>query len=242
MTKDIFIIKSIKHSFAFKKIHYIIPHKVFFESMSDIFYEIKEAIENERLSYIWKKSRYFVLGFCCAALLITAAITYFNASAKKKNQHSQEKYEEIVILVNNKNYVDALDAIDMLIKNGTTGYVHLATLLKACISVKLGKTDVAQSSYDFLISKSQDLKEFFQYFALLSGDSSHADNKKNYNDHTAMVDLLYELEIWKSIKNANREYKINALKDLISKHKKINPIRVALLISASKISIKSLEK
>ncbi len=106
--------------------------------MSDIFEEVDEELQHDKLARLW--SRYKLPVFVVAGLVVaaTGAWNYYTTERAKAAEAANTRFLAAVELADHGKSAEAVAAFEALAKDGPKGYANLARLRGA---EELGKTD-----------------------------------------------------------------------------------------------------
>jgi hypothetical protein len=110
--------------------------------MSDIFREVDEEVQREKVETLW--SRYQTPVFVIAGLIVaaTGAWTYYTSEKTKAAEAANVRFMAAVALADSGKGPEAIAAFEALAKDAPKGYASLARLRGA---EELGKTDKAKA-------------------------------------------------------------------------------------------------
>jgi hypothetical protein len=120
--------------------------------MSDIFHEVDEEVQREKVETLW--ARYQTPVFVLAGLIVaaTAAWSYYTSEKTKAAEAANARFMAAVTLADTGKSAEAITAFDAIAKDGPKGYAGLARLRAA---EELSKTDKAKAS-DMLDALAED--------------------------------------------------------------------------------------
>ncbi|UFX98509.1 hypothetical protein [Candidatus Gromoviella agglomerans] len=113
--------------------------------MSDLFYEIKESFEQERIEKFLKIIRYPFLIISIIALIGATAFSIIKSNKLAKIHQDAKIYTEILYMINNGYTSLAIEKVDELINNGSLGYRTLSLILKSKIETQNGNFEKAKN-------------------------------------------------------------------------------------------------
>lgn len=113
--------------------------------MSDIFHEVDEDVQRDKVEKLW--SRYQIPIFVVAGLIVasTGAWSWYQQQREQAAQAANIRYEAAASLSREGKSAEALAAFDALAKDGPKGYAALARLRAA---QETSKTDRAKAIAD----------------------------------------------------------------------------------------------
>jgi hypothetical protein len=110
--------------------------------MSDIFHEVDEEVQREKVETLW--ARYQTPVFVMAGLIVaaTAAWSYYTSETTKASEAANTRFMAAVTLADSGKSEEAIAAFNAIAKDGPRGYAALARLRAA---EELSKTDKAKA-------------------------------------------------------------------------------------------------
>jgi hypothetical protein len=110
--------------------------------MSDIFHEVDEEVQREKVETLW--ARYQTPVFVLAGLIVaaTAAWSYYTSETTKAAEAANSRFMAAVTLAESGKTDEAVAAFNAIAKGGPKGYAALARLRAA---EELSKTDKAKA-------------------------------------------------------------------------------------------------
>lgn len=205
--------------------------------MSDIFFEVKEALEKERLQKLWRVLKYPIFSLCGLIVVSVGVYEYMQSRALKKSAADQSVYTMALRDLKEKDVNSCLNRLNYIISNGSDGYVQLALMLKAAILNSMRDYEKRDEVYKFLSSKYKNFTSFIVCCSVLSNMSelkkpevlnkikSIASNKSDPMSVFAMQLLLF----WDMFNGLNDDAKAK----LIELRKSINTNHYLLGILSS---------
>lgn len=112
--------------------------------------EVEEELRRERLEKIWKDYGTYVLAAAVAVVLAVLGYKYWESSRLAAAQDSGARYEEALLLLNDKKDGSAAKEFEKIATDGAGGYRSLAQLQLAGSQAKQGKKAEAIATYDAL--------------------------------------------------------------------------------------------
>jgi hypothetical protein len=190
--------------------------------MSDIFYEVKEAVQKERLEKIWKIIKLPIVFICISIIVGSGIYSYMEKRDYNRSCEDQSVYFLILDYMNQGDTIRCLEKIDYLIENGSEGYVQLALLMKASINSKIGNKNEVKLIYKNLSDRYKNFSDMFTYISVINGSDDENSFKKiieisESSKVTYLSNACLELALINEITSENKkseaEKMINALKD-----------------------------
>ena len=125
--------------------------------------EVEEELRRERLEKIWKDYGTYVLGAAAVIVLGVLGFKYWESHRLAAAQESGARYEDALILLNDKKDGSAEKEFEKIAVDGAGGYRSLAQLQLAGALAKQGKKAEALATYETLADNAgadQMLREF----------------------------------------------------------------------------------
>jgi hypothetical protein len=132
----------------------------------DLLRQVEEELRRERLEKIWKQYGTYILA---AAALIVVGVGGYKLWESRRIAAAQEsgvRYEDALLLLNEKKDGSAEKELEKLSSDGVSGYRALAQLQLAGLQAKEGKKAEALATYDALAAGSNS-DSFLRGFASL---------------------------------------------------------------------------
>jgi hypothetical protein len=125
--------------------------------------EVEEELRRERLEKIWKDYGTYILGAAAAIVVGVLGFKYWESHQLAAAQDTGARYEDALILLNEKKDGSAEKEFEKIAVDGAGGYRALAQLQLAGALAKQGKKAEALSTYETLANSAgadQMLREF----------------------------------------------------------------------------------
>lgn len=106
--------------------------------MSDIFFEVKEAIEKEKLERIWRILKYPIIISCILIIAFISINEHIHSKRMKVAGEYQSIYSEAMSDFKDGNVSTCIHRLNNIIENGPSGYAQLAMMFKAGIMSRTG--------------------------------------------------------------------------------------------------------
>jgi hypothetical protein len=115
--------------------------------------EVEEELRRERLEKIWKEYGTYVLAAAVAVVFGVLGFKYWESHRLAAAQESGARYEDALILLNDKKDGSAEKEFEKIASDGAGGYRSLAQLQLAGALAKQGKKAEALSTYEALANE-----------------------------------------------------------------------------------------
>jgi hypothetical protein len=112
--------------------------------------EVEEELRRERLEKIWKEYGTYVIAAAAAIVLGVLGFKYWESHRLAAAQDSGARYEEALLLLNDKKEGSAEKEFEKIAVDGSGGYRALAQLQLAGAQSKQGKKAEAMATYEAL--------------------------------------------------------------------------------------------
>lgn len=134
--------------------------------MSDIFQEVEEELQREKLEQAWKKYGPWILGTAALIVAVTAGVSSWNQWRADKQTRATSGLNDI-LTQNDLHTAQGAEALGALARQFTgSAQAALAQLQQAGISLKLKEKDKALAVYDAL-EKNEKADPLFRQLATL---------------------------------------------------------------------------
>ena len=137
----------------------------------NIFQEIEQDLEHQRLEELWRKFGPYVLGFAAVLILATAGYTYFRNSNVARDQKATQALMQLFDAKANEAEVTPVSLEDFAKQYSGKTQATFALLKAASLEAKAGHIDAAVGIYDAVANDSKNDKVFRQLAQLLSVDT-----------------------------------------------------------------------
>lgn len=146
----------------------------------DLLRQVEEELRRERLEKIWKQYGTYILAAAALIVVGVAGFKYWEGRRNAAAQESGVRYEDALVLLNDKKDGSAEKEFEKLAGDGVGGYRALAQLQLAGLQAKQGKKAEALATYDALAASTNGdvvLREFarLQAAGLRIGDVDFTD-------------------------------------------------------------------
>lgn len=108
--------------------------------MSDIFFEVKEAIEKEKLEKIWRILKYPIIISCVLIIAFISINEHIQSKRMKIAAEYQSMYSMAMADFKDGDVSTCVHRLNNIIENGPSGYAQLAMMFKAGIMSRMGNT------------------------------------------------------------------------------------------------------
>jgi len=112
--------------------------------------EVEEELRRERLEKIWKQYGTYVIAAAAVVVIGVAGFKYWESHRAAQAQSSGARYEDALLLLNDKKDGSAEKEFEKIAADGVGGYRGLAQLQLAGLLAKQGKKAEALAAYDAL--------------------------------------------------------------------------------------------
>jgi hypothetical protein len=136
--------------------------------LSDIFREIEEDLQRDRLHKLWKKYGNLVIAAAVAVVIGTAGWEAWSAYRTHRNETLGARFAEALKLAQDGKTAEAEASFAELAADASSGYAVLARLQEAALLIKEGKTADALALYDKLAADGDVDKPYRDVALLLS--------------------------------------------------------------------------
>lgn len=129
----------------------------------DLLRQVEEELRRERLEKVWKQYGTYILAAAVLIVVGVAGYKVWEGRHLAAQQASGARYEDALLLINQKKDGSAEKEFEKLAADGATGYRGLSQLQLAGLQAKQGKTAEALATYDALAGSSNGdimLREF----------------------------------------------------------------------------------
>jgi hypothetical protein len=116
--------------------------------------EVEEELRRERLEKIWKQYGTYIVAAAAAIVFGVLGFKYWESHRVAVAQESGARYEEAMLLVNEKKEGSAEKEFEKIAVDGAGGYRALAQLQLAGSQAKQGKKAEAVATYEALVNDS----------------------------------------------------------------------------------------
>jgi flagellar basal body-associated protein FliL len=140
--------------------------------MSDIFYEIEEAIKRDRLIAIWQKSRIALAAIVIAIIFASAIYSFLDSRKVSRQKEDYIIYSKALVFLNDKQNEDALQLFDYIIIRNRSSYAKIARMMKINCLLLMQKNTEALNEVAYFNSYSKDIRDFLLSCFVLSANSN----------------------------------------------------------------------
>lgn len=116
--------------------------------------EVEEELRRERLEKIWKEYGTYIIAAAAAIVLVVLGFKYWESYRLSAAQESGARYEDALLLLNDKKEGSAEKEFEKIAADGAGGYRALAQLQLAGAQSKQGKKAEALATYEALAGDS----------------------------------------------------------------------------------------
>lgn len=112
--------------------------------------EVEEELRRERLEKIWKEYGTYVIAAAAFVVLAVAGYKFWESQRLAAAQDAGSRYEEVLLLLNDKKEGSAEKELEKIAVEGAGGYRALAQLQLAGVQARQGKKAEALATYEAL--------------------------------------------------------------------------------------------
>ncbi|HUC62862.1 MAG TPA: tetratricopeptide repeat protein [Alphaproteobacteria bacterium] len=154
--------------------------------MSDIFREIEEDLQRDRLQKLWKKYGVVVIAAAVVLVIGTGGWEAWSAYRRHENEAMGARYADALRLASDGKTAAAEASFAKIAADASSGYGVLARLQQAALLIKEGKTADAIALYDKLAADGDADRPYRDLAILLSVYNDMATgNPKTLSDRLA---------------------------------------------------------
>ena len=110
--------------------------------------EVEEDLRREYYARLWSRYGNWLIAAAILVVAIVAGYEGWQAWQSKKSTEDSARYNAVDVLLREDKMTEAIDALEALRKDSSTGYATLAGLQEAALLVREKKTDEARALYD----------------------------------------------------------------------------------------------